>query len=176
LQIFPISIFGVSVGTSHAYRNVKELGSFNCDFNNCAGQLRRNFYRVNLNLGYQDYIASFAYTKDFLFPSNITQPFVDYSSMLLIEDSSTQQDRLLAFLGYKLSERLNIGVVEMMAHMHNNSGRTRAEGQYLAVTAKADDSNWLVGLGTFGSDYHEKFFSLLVKVSWSFDPSLSLND
>lgn len=176
IQLFPISLLGVSFGSFHAYRNVKELWSFNCDTYNCAGQLRRNFYRINLNLGYKDYVTSIAFTKDYLYTSDAYLPFVDYSSMLLIEGPSSEQDRLLAFFGYKLSEKLNVGVIEMYSQIHNKSGSNKSEAQFLAVNAKADDMNWVVGMGTFGSDYHEKFFSLLVKVSWSIDPTLSLND
>lgn len=174
IQIYPISIFGVTFGTAYVERAVKRLDLFDCDLVNCKGQVRKNYFNVNLNLGYGPWLGALVYGKDYLdaVDESNPRPLVQYSSMLLFNQNATEMERKVAFLGYKLTEALTLALYESY---HELEGK-KSEGQYVVGNYKNTHFSYIVGAGTFGSDYNEKTFAAFVKVSWLLDPSLSLND
>ncbi len=172
LQIYPISIFGGSVGTSYADRTVKSLDLYECDQVDCKGQVSKTFYNLNLNLGYQSWVMVLFYQNTQLEASSEVPALVEYSSMLLIPKKSSSLDTKVVFLGYKLTEQITAALYGT----HYQIESKKSEGQYLVVSYKYDDYSWIVGTGAFGSDYNEKTFAAFVKVSWLFDPTLSLID
>ncbi len=177
VQAYPIALVGLTVGTNYAYRGVRRSNDFNCDIYNCKDELRREYYRVNLNLGAGDFITSLSYQNERLSPrGSDIRPSVELTTLLLIPFEQAIQKKYFAFLGYKLSDDLNFGLVEMYNEMSGSFGTQKSEGQYIAGSMTVDKVKTLIGLGTFGSDYNDKTFSLIVKINWLLDPSLSLND
>jgi hypothetical protein len=177
LQVYPIALVGITVGTNYAYRNVRRSNDFDCDIYNCKDELRREYYRVNLNLGAGDIITSLSFQNERLSPrGDDVRPSVELTTLLLIPHEEAIQKRYFAFVGYKLSDDLNFGLVEMFNEMSGPGGTRKSEGQYIAGSLKVDKLQTLLGVGTFGSDYNDKTFSFIVKINWLLDPSLSLND
>lgn len=173
LHIYPISLFGIIVGTQYSERAVKSLDLFDCDLANCKGNVRKNYYKLNLNLGYGSVIGALAYGKDFLEGSdNNTPSLVEYNSMLLFPQKTTVLENKVAFVGYKWSKNFTLALYESYYEIESK----KSEGQYIVGNYKDGDFSWLVGVGTFGSDYNEKTFAGFVKVSWLLDPSLSLGN
>lgn len=172
LQIYPVSIFGGSVGTSYSDRTVKSLDLYECDQVDCKGQVRKTFYNLNLNVEYGDWIAALVYQNTQLKASSEAPLLVEYSSMLLIPEKSSSMDTKVAFVGYKLTEQITAAWYGTFYRIESK----KSEGQYFVASYKNDEYSWIVGLGAFGSDYYEKSFAAFVKVSWLLDPTLSLID
>ena len=177
IQVFPISIFGFTLGSNYAYRSVEDSPDFSCDLYNCRGEMHRNYFRVNANLGAGDFVSSLSYQVEHFYNSNDDmKPSVELATLLLIPEENGIQERYTAFFGYKLSDDLSFGVLEMYNMVSGQGVTTKSEGQYLVASVSVDKLKVTTGLGTFGSDYNEKTFSLIVKINWLLDPSLSLND
>ncbi len=177
LQTYPISIFGFSFGSNYAYRAVQHNDDFSCDLYNCRGEMHRNYFRVNANLGAGDYISSLSYQVEHFYNSHDdSKPSVELSTSLLIPHENGIQEKYVAFFGYKLSDDMNFGVLEMYNAVSGFGGTKKSEGQYLVTSVSVDKLKCTAGVGTFGSDYNEKSLSLIVKINWLLDPSLSLND
>lgn len=170
LQVYPISIFGGSVGYKNSDRAVKSLELYECDKVDCQGQVTKSFYNLNLNLGYSSWVMALIYENTQLKASSDIPPLVEYSSMLLIPSRSETMENKVAILGYKWNENLTIGFYENFYQIKDK----KSEGQYLVGNYKYDDLSWVVGAGTFGSDYFEKTFAAFIQLSWKLDPSLSL--
>ena len=177
LQVYPISILGFSFGSNYSYRSVKHSDDFSCDLYNCRGEMHRNYFRVNANLGAGEFISSLSYQVEHFYNSNDDmKPSVELATLLLIPQKNGIQERYTAFFGYKLSDDMNFGVLEMHNIVSGQGVTTKSEGQYLVASVSVDKLKCTAGVGTFGSDYNEKTFSLIVKINWLLDPSLSLND
>lgn len=172
LQIYPVAIFGGAIGTSYADRTVTSLDLLECDTVNCKGQLRKSYYNVNLNLGYGSLLAVLLYEKDYLQSSESDRPLVEYSSMLPIPEKNSELEKNIAFIGFKINEKMTMGFYESLYKIKDK----KSEGLYLVANYKEEDFSYTLGAGTFGSDYYEKSFAAFVKISWILDPTLSLND
>ncbi len=79
LQVYPISIFGGSVGYKNSDRAVKSLELYECDKVNCQGQVTKSFYNLNLNLGYGSWVMALIYENTQLKASSDIPPLVEYS-------------------------------------------------------------------------------------------------
>lgn len=179
LQVYPISIFGVAVGSNYAYRSIKHNDEFDCDLVNCKGEVHRNYFRANANLGFGKFISSLTYQVEYFYNSKDDQlPSVEFNTLLLIPHKDGRQERRIAFLGYKWSDTIDIGVLGMRNEMTagGTSETKKSEAGYLVGSFKVDDLKWQAGLGTYGSDYNPSGLSALLKVTWVLDPTLSLND
>ena len=177
LQTYPISILGFSFGSNYAYRSIQHNDDFSCDLYNCRGEMHRNYFRANANLGAGDYISSLSYQVEHFYNSHDdSKPSVELATLLLIPHEKGIQEKYVAFFGYKLSDDLNFGLLELYNTVSDSGMTKKSEGQYLVASVSVDKLKCTAGLGTFGSDYNEKSFSLIVKINWLLDPSLSLND
>lgn len=179
LQLYPISIFGISFGTNYGSRSVQNNEDFNCEQINCKGDLQRDYYRLNASIGFGDVISSLSFQSERLSPRNdqgLTS--LDFSTLLLLPSGQTStQEKTIAFMGYKLSDDFQIGLLEMFHKISAGNWEThKSEGQYFVGSLRHNEFKYMAGLGTFGSDYNEKTFALIVKINWLLDPSLSLND
>lgn len=179
LQVYPISIFGFAVGSSYAYRSVKKNEEYDCDKVSCTSELHRNYFRANLNLGAGNFISSLSYQVEHYYISKDDNlPSVDLGTLLLLPQENGQQEKMVAFLGYKASEFIDVGVLEMFNQVKDPSTdiKTKSEGQYLVARLKQGEFKYMGGVGTFGTDYNEKSFAAIFKVIWVIDPTLSLAD
>mgnify|MGYP000991587762 CR=1 FL=1 len=177
LQVYPISILGFTAGSSYSYRSIKKNEEYNCDQVSCQSELHRNYFRTNLNLGAGKFISSLSYQiEHYTISHDDLWPSVDFGTLLLIPHENGQQEKMTAFLGYKASDTLDVGVLEMFNQVTDQSTdiKTKSEGQYVVARLKEGDFKYMAGLGTFGTDYNEKSFAAIFKVIWVIDPSLSL--
>lgn len=179
LQIYPVSIFGFSVGSSYAYRSVTKNEEYNCDQVSCKSELHRNYFRTNLNLGAGNFISSLSYQVEHYYISHDDLlPSVDLGTLLLIPNENGQQEKMVAFLGYKASDDIDVGVLEMFNQVTDSAmdTKTKSEGQYVVARLKQGEFKYMGGFGTFGTDYNEKSFAAILKIVWVIDPTLSLAD
>ncbi len=179
IQVYPISIFGVTLGSSYAYRSVDKNEEYDCAKVSCRSELHRNYFRTDINLGAGSFISSLSYQVEHYYIShdNLLSS-VDLGTLLLIPHENGQQEKMIAFFGYRASDFIQVGVLELFnqATDPSVSERKKSEGQYIVARLKGPDLSYTAGVGTFGTDYNEKSFAVFVKMNWSFDPSLSLNE
>ncbi len=179
LQVYPISIFGFAVGSSYAYRSVQKNEEYDCDKLSCRSELHRNYFRANLNLGAGNFISSLNYqVEHFYISRDDNKPSVDLGTLLVLAPKNAQQEKMIAFFGYKMSEYIDVGVLEMFHQATDPATdiKMKSEGQYFVARVKHEDFKYMGGVGTFGTDYKEKSFAAIFKVIWVLDPTLSLAD
>ncbi|MBC7456821.1 MAG: hypothetical protein H7235_00985 [Bdellovibrionaceae bacterium] len=179
LQVYPVSIFGFAVGSSYAYRSVKKNEEYDCDQVSCKSELHRNYFRTNLNLGAGNFISSLSYQVEHYYISKDDNlPSLDLGTLLLLPKKNGLQEKMVAFLGYKATEFIDVGVLEMRNQVIDPSTdmKTKSEGQYIVARLKDGDFKYMGGIGTFGTDYNEKSLAAIFKVIWVIDPTLSLAD
>lgn len=171
LQIFPISILGVSMGSAYAHRSVTDLAEFDCKLYECQKEFSKQYIKGQLAVGWGSIKAMYSYQEDRIYADQTDKPFlVETGVRLLMKSGFNLLAKQSMFVGYDLNSQWNIGGL----YMFNRMNRTESEHHYALLQYKP--LPWKVGLGvgTFESEYVKKSFSALVKVSWSVDPTLSL--
>ncbi len=172
LQIFPISIFGVTFGSQYIDRHIKKTAYFDCDLVNCENELNRDYWKINLALSYSGFVSLLQYQKDRYQIRDDNQLFMEYSSLLLLSKDQLNLEKKIAFLGHEITDQLTLGLLEFYQEL----GPKKAEAQFLTGMYKYEDKKIFAGIGTSGSDYTEKYIALFVKLTWVLDLTLSLVD
>lgn len=165
-------MFGISGGTHYSKRNVKDLETFDCDIVNCKGSLSKNYYRFDLGLGFGNIISKLVYQKDFYKTYETQKPLGEFTSVLLLPVGTSEMERKVGFLGYKISDVWNVGYLGLRYSV----GSDKAQADYAITNYKQGDITWTAGLGAFQSEYKRSNIAALVKVSWLFDPTLVLGE
>lgn len=183
VQVFPVSIFGFSFGTSDTRRDPKKLREFECDIYECKGNVKRNYIKASAAIGFAGVKIAYFYQRDFMnFDQNTDRPgVVDMNNSLLINTGHSQVDKQQVFAGYGFTDKLDVGLLYMQNTAKTSPSadvlsKSQSVGQFVAGMYKMDQFKWTAGLGTYESDYMRRQFSALVKVSWLLDPTLSLMD
>lgn len=172
LQFYPLSFFGISAGTFYSKREVNTIEDFDCEALSCKGSLYKNYYRLDLGLGFNNILSKVVYQKDFYETHDTDKDMGEFGTVLILPQGSSQMERKILFLGYKISDRANVGYLGLRYSVQSAS----SQADYAVINYKYDKMNWTAGVGAFQSDYKRSRLAALVKVSWLFDPTLVLGD
>lgn len=164
LEIFPISILGISGGYGLSQRALSYVQDFDCSQVMCNETLSYTYLQANLMGGYQDVIFSVMGRYEKFTASESLKPFYEEMSYLIAQPDHDDLRTLDVFAGYKLSDRWTTGVrgiYQEFVLSQNNSSSMFAVGRYT-------EGFWqgTLGLGQFKSSHQDSRFSAILSVSY----------
>lgn len=174
LEIFPISILGISGGYGLSQRALSYVQDFDCAQVMCNETLSYSYLQANLMGGYQDYIFSVMGRYEKFTASESIKPFYEEMSYLIAQPDHDDLRTLDVFAGYKLSDRWTTGVrgiYQEFIFTQNNSSSMFAVGRYT-------EGFWqgTLGLGQFKSSHQDSRFSAILSVSYNGIKGIGLFD
>jgi hypothetical protein len=167
LDAFPISFAGVTVGAASSHR-IADLGTFECEAQQCKGRLDRLFVRSKLIIGYKDFFGILVTRFERHSPSLRTHPFfADEWSTLFGTNGHDVLQSNEATLGISLPGDFKAGLQLEWMKMLRSRSRSDHESVYGRKTI--GDWSFTLGAGTYRSTLIERgltVYALLERTIW----------
>lgn len=172
LEIYPISILGLSMGQGFSQRNTSSFTDFDCQQVVCDKTLRSEYVQVHGMLGYGKAFLDLKGRQEWFKEAGGTQPFYDEMSYLVGAAGADELKSLTSVLGYSVSDQLNLGVMGIFSRFE----QSKNENSALYALANYKDGPWRysVGLGQYRSSHQVSNMSAILRVEWIGLPSLAL--
>lgn len=171
IEFRPISILGITYFASSTSR-FYDTRTLHCEEVNCRGNLLRSGLKLQLLLGFGDYIVVPSYSNTNVRHSEMTKAVSDESEFVLLAPES---DRVVA-RGIFLGKKIDGAIVGLLA----NSRKGQATGdeanfRYLVYKfPQKDEMTMAAGLGVFDSTHAASTGSAFFTVQWAYGEKLGL--
>ncbi len=172
LDVFPISFFGLTLGSAYSWRFTK-LDTIDCSSAHCGGGLQRTILKTKLLLGYEAFFLAVIQKLEFLFPMLKDRGFADESSTLVGQKGYDRVWFQEYVLGYTLSEKYKVGMIFDFSKMLHSQNRS---DQKLLFMNRAF-TNWSLvgGAGLYQSSTQLQAFTGFILMEWQLSPSYALD-
>jgi hypothetical protein len=170
LEIFPISFLGFSVGRQYVNSNY-DFPFLKCMEITCQGEFVRNWVGSKIALGAKGYVAVASYYLHTLRSPDPHQPMADWRNVIVGEGGEEVQiDRKLL-----LAKVFNKNLVGFLLETTQFQGSRELKESYAAVYQfRHNDTNYLIGAGSFRSDQQPLALILYFRIHHLMLPSLKL--
>ncbi len=171
VDFYPISIFGISAGTSITARNTDLYTGVNCTTTECKGVLSRQWIKTKLTLGYTNFYFVGSVKFENLKHSS-QNSFVDDMNILISQPKGDQTAILDITLGYQWSDRILTGIHRSTV----KTNRSHQQNQLLDFYTAYQSQGWkyLGGVGLYQSTITPLSPTAYFLVQWLGKPSLAL--
>lgn len=172
LQIFPISIFGVTLSHKVSTRS-KDFDGLPCNTNNCLGDIRTSSVKTHLVFGYENWFA--LYKTQFAAAEHLdkTQNFIDENTMLINDKNGDHYFYSDVILGYRLNPDLSFGVnfndTKITTSLNSNLMRS-----VFVSYKQGKELNYIFGVGYYESSVQAREFTVYGVFRWLLGSSLDL--
>lgn len=151
LQIFPISIFGVSFSHRVSSRS-KDFDGLPCSTNNCLSDVKTNSLRTHFILGYEKWFL--LYNTQFAATENLdqTRNYIDEGTMLVNAASGDHYFYSDLTFGYRLNSALSLGVNFSDAKIRHSEDSNLMRSVFVSYSQKVEaEHNYIFGVGYYES-------------------------
>ena len=172
VDFYPISIFGISAGTSMTSRNTDLYTGVNCTTAECKGVVTRQWIKPKLTLGYAKFYFVSSVKFENLKHSSLNS-FVDDMNILIAQPGGDQTTILDMTLGYQWSDRILTGIHRSTV----KTDRSHHQNQLVDFYSAYQSQGWkyLGGVGLYQSTITPLSPTAYFLVQWVGKPSLALN-
>lgn len=173
LDVFPISIAGLTFGQAFTSRDKNYKDEFNCHYVACSGTLSRTYVEAKLKGAYENFFAVLTGRLDALTAGVKNRGFVDEATKL---DGAQGYDLLRTGnlqAGYRLSPRWPVGVYGYLGGME----RTQAWAYEVGTFARFEENeswNYRLQVGMVERRTKSRHLNVGLQVSWVGLPSIEL--
>ena len=169
VDLYPISFFGVRLGTSQASRNVT-LDTLDCSLVACGGGLARNSIEAKLTLGAAAYFMQAIALYENQTPSIKTVPYGDEMTSLAGRAGGDQMLKNELIIGREFEGGylggLHFAAARMIASGAHNDEQALLGGYKKGVWA------YIAGAGVYESSTQSRGFSAFGLVTWTGLPQI----
>jgi hypothetical protein len=174
LQLFPISILGLSYGWDTGTRNYTPK-FINCSIYECNGRVDRSFWKGHFIAAYQGVIFSVTGRYEKLESFRSSKPFFDELTLLSGQSAGEHLLTLNPLLLYKWDETWKFGWLSIYAHALNSGGHSHLYGPMVAWS-NPDRVNVAGGIGINESSLIHSAISAFFTIQFTLEPSLAVAD
>ncbi len=168
-QIFPLSFFGIGIGSSESRRN-SELEHIDCDFIECRRSLHRDFVEATTTLGSELLFTKVDYRYERLgLTHNPAQiPFADEWSKLVGAQGGDRLTKMRLLLGHRFNGEYTFGVLAGQEKME----RFKSSNERYALWARKTvlDKNILLRVGSYRSTTTPLGIEIGFLIEWTLKP------
>jgi hypothetical protein len=164
VEVFPISILGVSAGGGIDQRNYKKFTSFDCDSVMCDQSLSFQFVQARLIVGAGKFLGVITGRYDWYRAESDKQAFYDYMSYLIGQPGHDNLRTLNVVALYRHDETWGFGalaIYQQMIYSQNNSA-----SMFGIVNYTEGPWRGTVGLGEFHSSHQAEKPSMVFSLEY----------
>ncbi len=169
VDLFPISIFGVTLGISDNSR-ATDSPEVDCQTAACRGNLLREYARAKLLGGYKDLFGIIRVRYESITPSVQNIPFVDESNVIEGLPGGDQEFSEDFNLGYRVNPKWMVGVYTSWARMVGTGSENNMQDLYVGY--RYGKFQGFLGAGVYASSFEARSFSSYLIVEWTGLPSI----
>lgn len=175
LQVFPISIFGISAGYDTGTRNFIPKW-LDCNLYECTGRVDRKHMRAALVAAYSGFSFMFIARYEELRGFNSTSKLVfDETTLVLAKRDGESVFTMNPVLLYQVGERTNVGLVSLYTRALNTGGYSHLYGPIVSHST-SPKFNILAGIGLNTSPVVHSGLCGFFQLQYNIKPSLSVMD
>lgn len=175
LQVFPISIFGVTAGYDTGVRNFVPKW-LNCDLYECVGRVDRKFLRVNAAAAYEDFSMMLMSRYEELRGFGATPKLVfDETTLVVGRPNGENIFTLNPALLYRIDDSMGVGFASLYSHAIDTGGYSHLYGPIVNLTTSPKFS-MILGAGLNSSPIVHSGFCGFFLLQYNVKPSLSVMD
>lgn len=171
LEVFPISILGFAVGRQYVHSNF-DFNFFECEDVTCEGEFQRNYVETKMVLGAKGFIVMGSFKVDTLSgPKDNNKPMADWRNVIIGDPGQDVQHDKKLLVAYLFGNKM-AGV--LMENTQFQGSGERKESYAGVYQVRYDNTNYMIGAGTFRSDQQPMGFQLYFRIHHVALPSLKL--
>jgi len=174
LQVYPISIAGITFGYDTGIRNYVPSW-LDCNFIECTGRLDRKYVRFNLFAAHSHFYFMLMSRYDELHGYGSSKPMFDEVTILVGNRNGEKVFTLNPVVLYKLTDLTSIGVVSLYSHALDTGGYSHLFGPLVNLTPQPK-FNALLGVGLNSSPVAHSAITAFFLLQYNIAPSLAITD
>jgi len=175
LQVFPISILGISAGYDTGVRNFIPKW-LDCDRYECVGRVDRKNVRVNLVAAYSGFSFGFlARYEEFKSFASSSKLVYDETTLLVGQHSGENVFTMNPVVLYQVADRMSVGFMSLYSHAIDTGGSSNLYGPVMTY-APEPKLNILAGVGLDASPIVNSAISGFFVLQYNIKPSMSVMD
>ncbi|MGE0615153.1 MAG: hypothetical protein AB7P04_05905 [Bacteriovoracia bacterium] len=167
IDVYPISILGVSFGQSYGWRAF-DNSAFDCTVFVCRGLLRRTYLEARSILQAWRLTLVNSARFEYLVPSDDSRPGAQFSDESSVLPGASGGDHLFRYEGalvYEIREHLHAGGLFTWSRMSGTD--TTQDAEYAIVKWDNGPWSWVGGVGMFYSDRKPRALSFVLSLRWT---------
>lgn len=154
LEIFPISIFGLSLGHNSSFRQI-DFEGVPCETVTCRGQINRSYLQMQMVGGVSQFVlVGLLRFESLEGEAKGRAQFYDEASSLLASQSGDTLSNIDAALLFKPTDSINFGVLHSRYRFQGSN--QKADLNSLIYSHKAGVYQYQAGLGVYNSSITPK--------------------
>ncbi len=174
LQVFPVSLFGITAGYDSGLRNYTPK-YLNCSQFECNGRMDRHYLRGNLYLGHHGFTFAGMVRYENLQSFNSAKPFFDELTLLVGRSSGEHVLTYNPAIFYTLDDQFKVGAMSLYSRALDTGNDSHLFGP-LVSWSKDARLNLVAGLGLDRSPVVHTGWCGFAVISYALYPSLSITD
>lgn len=173
LEIFPVSIFGITAGSGYSHRNATYFQDFDCGTDvMCNEGLQYSFLQARAIGAYKDFLLVVTGKYEAFRANKSDLPFYEEMSYLVGNPGKDDLKTLQALAGYKLSDLWTVGtlgIFQNFIHSESNNSQVFAFARYKEGFWTGD-----LGLGHYKSTHQDGRPAVFLSVTYTGIKSIGL--
>ncbi len=163
LDIFPISIFGFTVGHQQTFRSI-DLNGFDCVKVQCKGRISSTYARAQIFAGGSNWFATVMSNISFQYSDNKSKPFADETATLIGNGRIEKLWSSDFVLGTKTSKSTSTGYFGSTDRMLVSKQANNLHSIFFKKNF--ENWNWMVGVGFYQSTLHTRDVTAYLAFKW----------
>jgi hypothetical protein len=171
LDFYPVSFFGMYIGKAKGWRNLTDLQGFTCSEINCGAESDRDFWGVNLALGYNGVtLVNFYKSVDLDYDTKDTLIAEEFSNMEVADEDKMKINTTL--VAYNIDKDTMLGILNLYSKSYVTNQDTTMT--MILGSKKIKKITYQVGAGIFETRDDHQHPSILIGAKWTGEKGLRL--
>lgn len=174
IEVFPVSILGLTVGGGIDARNYNKFTDFDCSKLLCEQSLSFQFTQARLIAGFGNFVGIITGRYDWYRAETGTRPFYDEMSYLIGQAGADELKTLNVLALYRQDDIWGYGAManyQQFIYNASNNAAMFAIGTYTEGTWRTT-----IGLGQFHSSHQAQGFAMVFSMTYIAQKSIGLLD
>ncbi len=172
IDLFPISLLGMTVGVADSQRFLTKAHTGDCVTTTCGGNLARAYIRAKGVIGFGPVFASLMSRIDFMSHPDKTKPFTEEGTVIAGNAGGDHSYSNEFAGGFRFWEVWSLGLRYSSSKMLGSGAKNNQED--LFVRWKKEPFTVFAGTGFYTSTTAARSFTVFALFQWTIWPSISL--